>query len=110
MLTRLPLSGSIIGMILLLAGLMLRGGAPEEFTRTGHATLGYLSLFFVAPGVGVMQHLSLLRTEWLPIIAALVASTVLAMISGALVMQSVNRLVQRHTTGAAVAAVICEER
>lgn len=91
-----PLSGPIIGMILLLAALIIRGGASEEFCRSGQATLGYLSLFFVPPGVGIMQHLPLLRPHWLPLLLALIVSTALAMASGALVMRSVERLRQRR--------------
>jgi holin-like protein len=94
----LPLSGPIIGMVLLLVALMVCGGASEEFNRSGQSTLGYLSLFFVPPGVGVMQHLALMRAQWLPTLLAVIISTVLAMISGAIVMQSVNRLHRRRRT------------
>jgi holin-like protein len=68
------------------------GGASAEFVRSGQSLLGYLSLFFVPPGVGVMQHTGLLRTHWLALLIAVIASTALAMASGALVMQSINRL------------------
>jgi holin-like protein len=94
----LPLSGPIIGMVLLLVALTVCGGASEEFNRSGQSTLGYLSLFFVPPGVGVMQHLALMRAQWLPTLLAVIISTVLAMISGAIVMQSVNRLHRRRRT------------
>ncbi len=92
----IPLSGPIIGMILLLASLVVRGGASEEFCRSGQATLGYMPLFFVPSGVGVMQHLPLLRAHWLPVLLALIISTALAMASGALVMQWVDHLRQRR--------------
>ena len=92
----IPLSGPIIGMILLLAALIVRGGASDEFCRSGQAMLGYLSLFFVPPGVGIMQHLPLLRAHWLSILLAVIVSTALAMASGALVMRSVERLRQRR--------------
>lgn len=88
----IPLSGPIIGMVLLLAVLMIWGGASDEFCRSGQAMLGYLSLFFVPPGVGIMQHLPLLRAHWLPVLLALIVSTALAMVSGALVMRSVEQL------------------
>ncbi|HTW53134.1 MAG TPA: CidA/LrgA family protein [Stellaceae bacterium] len=91
----LPLSGPLIGMVLLLVVLTIRGGASEEFRRSGQATLGYLSLFFVPPGVGIMEHLALIRAQWLTMLLAVIISTVLAMISGAIVMQSVNRLHRR---------------
>jgi holin-like protein len=91
----LPLSGPIIGMVLLLVTLTACGGPSEEFNRWGQSTLRHLSLFFVPPGVGIMQHLVLIRTQWLPTLLALLVSTVLAMISGSIVMQSVNRLHRR---------------
>jgi holin-like protein len=94
----IPLSGPIIGMILLLAVLMVRGGAPDEFCQSAQATLGYLSLFFVPPGVGIIEHLPLLRAHWLPVLLALIISTSLAMASGARVMRSVERLRQRRHT------------
>ena len=94
----IPLSGPIIGMILLLAALTVRGGASDEFVGSAQTTLGYLSLFFVPPGVGIMQHLPLLRAHWLPLLLALTVSTVLAMASAALTMRSVERLRQRHRT------------
>ncbi|MBO0737710.1 MAG: CidA/LrgA family protein [Alphaproteobacteria bacterium] len=94
----IPLSGPIIGMIVLLAALTVRGGASDEFCQSGQTTLGYLSLFFVPPGVGIIQYLPLLRAHWLPVLLALIVSTALAMASGALVMQSVERLRQRHRT------------
>lgn len=102
----LPLSGPIIGMVLLLVALTARGGASEEFSRWGHSTLGYLSLFFVPPGVGVMRHLGLIRAQWLPTLLALIVSTVLAMISGAIVMQSVNRLHRRRRTPVVLGASV----
>ena len=96
--SRIPLSGPIIGMILLLAALTVRGGASDEFSQPALTTLGYLSLYFVPPGVGIMQHLPLLRAHWLPLLLALIVSTALAMASAALVMRSVDRLRHRHRT------------
>lgn len=97
--SRLPLSGPIIGMVLLLILLRMVGGGSEEFNLAGQSLLRYLPLFFVPPGVGVMQHLALLRTWWLTTLLALIASTALAMISGAIVMQSVTRLRWPHRAG-----------
>jgi holin-like protein len=94
----IPLSGPIIGMILLLAALTVGGGASVEFCGSVQTILGYLSLFFVPPGVGIMQHLPLLRAHWLPLLLALVVSTALAMASAALVMRAVERLRQRRRT------------
>jgi holin-like protein len=95
-----PLSGPIISMVLLLIALTIIGGGSKEFNLSGQSLLRYLSLFFVPPGVGIMQHFPLIRAHWLPTLLALIISTALAMISGAIVMQSVNRLQRPRRTGA----------
>ena len=103
--SRLPLSGPIIGMVLLLIFLQMAGGGSEEFNLAGQSILRYLPLFFVPPGVGIMQHIALMRTMWLPTLLALIISTTLAMISGAIVMQSVKRLQRPHRAGAVLKTV-----
>lgn len=92
LLTGLPLSGPIVGMVLLLVLLRIQRGVSDDFKRAAESMLRYLPLFFVPAGVGIIQHLSLLRAVWLPILLSIIVSTFLAMISGALVMQSVIRL------------------
>ena len=104
--SRLPLSGPIVGMVLLLIFLQMVGGGSEEFNLAGQSIVRYLPLFFVPPGVGVMQHLALMRTLWLPTLLALIISTALAMISGAIVMQSVKRLQRPHRTGGGLKTVV----
>jgi len=107
---RLPLSGPIIGMVLLLIFLRVTGGGSEEFNLAGQALLRYLPLFFVPPGVGVMQHLALLRTWWLPTLLALIVSTALAMMSGAIVMLSVKRLRWPRRPGAVLHPAVSGDR
>ncbi len=104
--SRLPLSGPIIGMVLLLIFLRMVGGGSEEFNLAGQSLLRYLPLFFVPPGVGVMQHLALMRTWWLPTLLALITSTALAMMSGAIVTQSVKKLRRPYRAGAVLDTVV----
>ena len=92
----LPLPGPVIGMIILFALLMLRGGIPEDLSRTGSALLSNLSLLFVPAGVGVMVHFSLLERDWLPISVALLVSTVATIIVTAWLMQFTTRLMNRN--------------
>jgi putative effector of murein hydrolase LrgA (UPF0299 family) len=54
--TRLPVPGPVLGMLLLLAWLLLRGGVPESVGRTADTLLAHLSLLFVPAGVGVLVH------------------------------------------------------
>lgn len=82
----LPLPGPVLGMALLFAGLLLRGGVPEPLQTTSRALLDNLSLLFVPAGVGVMLYLPLVAEEWLPLGAALLGSTLLTVAVTALLL------------------------
>ncbi|HEY5789725.1 MAG TPA: CidA/LrgA family protein [Gammaproteobacteria bacterium] len=81
-----PIPGPVIGMLLLLLTLVLRRGAaaPDAAADT---LLSHLSLLFVPAGVGVMVHAARLQGEWLPIVAALVVSTLVTLVVTALVLR-----------------------
>ncbi len=83
----IPVPGPVIGMLLLFAGLMVRGSIPEPLAQTSNGLLKQLSLLFVPAGVGVMTHLSLLGKQWLPLTASLVISTLLTIAVTGLLMQ-----------------------
>ncbi|MDY0013048.1 MAG: CidA/LrgA family protein [Rhodocyclaceae bacterium] len=80
----LPVPGPVIGMLLLFVSLALRGGpAPGKLRKASQGLLRHLSLLFVPAGTGVMLHLDRLQDEGLPILAALVVSTLLALVATA---------------------------
>jgi holin-like protein len=83
----LPVPGPVIGMGLLFAGLVLRGGPPVKLQDTADGLLSHLSLLFVPAGVGIMRHLDLILSQWEPIVVALLASTALTIGATGLVMQ-----------------------
>jgi holin-like protein len=85
--TGLPVPGPVIGMVLLFATLLTKRVAPESLQTTASGLLSHLSLLFVPAGVGVMLHFHRVASEWLPIVVALVVSTVLALAVTALVMR-----------------------
>lgn len=96
----LPVPGPVIGMVLLFAGLLLRGAgaadgrereAPEALSRTADGLLGNLGLLFVPAGVGVVLHLPLLARDWAPLSLAIVAGTLLAVGTTGLVAQALLR-------------------
>jgi holin-like protein len=87
----LPIPGPVCGMALLFAGLLLRGGVPDDLAEVGDALLSNLSLLFVPAGVGVMLHLRLMEAEILPISVALVGSTLMTIAVTALLMHWLNR-------------------
>jgi holin-like protein len=88
----LPLPGPVIGMLVLFAGLVLKGGVPEGLSGVAKGLLDHLSLLFVPAGVGVVVHLSLVRAEWLSISAALIASTVITIGATGLLLAWLLRL------------------
>lgn len=76
----LPVPGPVIGMALLFLALCLRGGPSSQLRGTTGTLLQHLSLLFVPAGTGVMLHVQRLADEWPAIVAALLLSTVLALI------------------------------
>ena len=86
-----PIPGAVVGMALLFFYLVLRGRedtALDEFTA---AFLRHLSLLFIPAAVGIVAHLDRIAQEWLAITVALVASTVVAIISTAVSLQLLKR-------------------
>ena len=84
---KLPLPGSVVGMLLLFAGLVIRGSVPEHLHATGNMLVQHLMLLLVPATAGVMLHFKRLGEEWLPII--------LAGIGGAAVTMAVTALTLR---------------
>jgi putative effector of murein hydrolase LrgA (UPF0299 family) len=88
----LPVPGPVIGMLLLTAGLVIRDrrakpkavkGALEHLS---HTLISWMGLFFVPAGAGLIAQLGLLRQEWIPILGAVVGSTVLCIAATGLTM------------------------
>ena len=79
----LPIPGPVIGMALLLATLALRPALLGRIKAVGTTLLSHLSLLFVPAGVGVMVHFARLADEGVAIIAAVVGSTLLAIVATA---------------------------
>lgn len=82
-----PVPGPVLGLVLLLAALLLRGEVPESLAVTADGLARHLSLLFVPAGTGVMLHVAQIESEWLPIAVALVVSTVLAIAVSAVTFQ-----------------------
>jgi holin-like protein len=101
--TGVPVPGPVIGLVLCVGMLALRDRlgrrVPVElrdgtFETTGSGLLSHLSLLFIPAGVGVIQRLDVLTGNALPIILAVVVSTVLGMAMTALVFTFVARRVR----------------
>jgi holin-like protein len=94
----LPVPGPVLGMLLLTGLLLARqrlvpNGADDEaaepdtpLDRAAGGLIRNMGLLFVPAGVGVIAQAAVLKTEWLPIVAAVLGSTLLGLIVTALVM------------------------
>jgi len=84
----IPIPGPVLGMMLLAAWYALRRREPSAaISRAADGLLRWLALLFVPAGVGIITILPLLRTAWLPVVVALVGSTLLTLLTTALLMQ-----------------------
>jgi holin-like protein len=88
----LPVPGPVLGLILLVSGFMVWPPLIERVRPLAQGFLGHLSLLFVPAGVGVVGHLDELGRNGLPLLLALVVSTILAIAVGALTFAAVARL------------------
>jgi holin-like protein len=93
----LPMPGPVLGMLLLF-GVLLWRGAPDWLDQVGQGLLRFLPLFFVPAGVGIMNHVQLMRAEWLAIAITLLVSTVITMIATAGTVWLFSRLIGGRKT------------
>jgi holin-like protein len=88
----LPLiPGPVIGLVLLLAWLKVRGSVPASVDLVAGAFSQHLGLLFVPAAVGVVMFWPHIRDHALAVIAALVASVVATMAVTALVLRALAK-------------------
>lgn len=90
----LPVPGSVVGLLLLLVTLTVRGRRRDRWRAVETAADGllrHLALLFVPAGTGVVQYAALLRAEAVPVAVALVLSTATALVATALVLRLLLR-------------------
>jgi holin-like protein len=77
-----PFPGPLCGMLLLLAYLYLRGGPSDALSDVGSKLIDNLGLLFVPAGTAIVGYGTLFATDGFAILAALVVSTLLAVVIG----------------------------
>jgi holin-like protein len=92
----LPIPGPVVGMLMLFITLVIRKSVTQELRDTSQGLLQHLSLLFVPAGVGVMSHFARISDEWLPLLVALLVSTVLTIAVTALTMSGLLKLSSKH--------------
>lgn len=90
--TGLPVPGPVLGMGLMLGLMALSDRVAGMVVPVGEAILRHLALLFVPAGVGVVGHLDRLGAQAGWLLLAIVISTLLALLVGALVFLVVARL------------------
>jgi holin-like protein len=81
----IPFPGPLCGMGLLLAYLQIKGGASERLTTVADVLVEHLGLLFVPAGAAIVTYSTLAAKEGVPILVALIVSTIAAvLISGLL--------------------------
>ena len=83
----LPVPGPLVGMLLLFAGLVVRGGLPDGVRDAANALLRHLMLLFIPAVTGVMMYIDRIAQEWLPFMAACIVGTAVTMVATALTLR-----------------------
>lgn len=86
--TKIPIPGSILGMVLIVIALEFKIIKPKSVALVANFLLNNMAMFFIPAGVGIMLHFKILKQEWLPITIAIV-------ISSLLVLTVVGKLLER---------------
>jgi holin-like protein len=99
----LPVPGPVIGMSILAAALAFRKEGPtsrspiaDSLEHTADTLIRHMGLLFVPAGVGLIAEIEVLRSEWLPIAAGLIGSTLLSLaVTGLVIHRSIRRAARR---------------
>ena len=90
--TSLPLPGPVVGLLLLLGFLVMRDRTPDrELAITSGWILRHFGLLFVPAGVGVITQLDVIGENWLSLLIAIPASTLLGLLVTGWLMQRLAR-------------------
>lgn len=92
----LPLPGPVAGMVLLLGVVIVYRDVPATLRSATDGLLRYLALLFVPIAVtGIMAHRIFMYEIWFPLTVAILGSTILGIITTALVFRLLMRRQQR---------------
>lgn len=90
-LTGIPVPGSVLGMLLLFIGLLIKGNVPTVLDITSNGLIKNIGLLFVPAGAGISLYIGLIVEQWNIILVASVTSTVVTLIVCAFIFQSLNK-------------------
>ncbi len=87
----LPVPGSIIGMLILFCGLLIRKGVSPSVEKVSMGLISVMGMLFVPAGVGISQYFDLLSREWPLIFFAGISTTLLSLAVTALLFQVLSK-------------------
>lgn len=87
----LPVSGGVIGMILITVYLMLRGSISDSLAAASQALISVLVLLIMPGLAGVFFLTNEFSGQWLAVAVALIAGTLLSVLSTLLLMRRLMR-------------------
>ena len=85
-LLRLPVSGAVCGMALLLGWLIYSGEVPQDLQRVTDGLREH-AILFVPVGAGAVAYLELFQRQWLIVVIGVVAGTFFTLGATALVVR-----------------------
>ncbi len=86
-LTAIPISGNVLGMLLLFAWLLLRQQVSPELEQSSQALIAQLSLLLLPGGVGLFFLGERMQGQWLAVLSAIGIGTLISMALCILLMQ-----------------------
>jgi holin-like protein len=92
----LPVPGPVVGMLALFVTLLFRRKVPESLGTAADGLARHLSLLFVPAGVGVMLHFARLADDWVPIVVALLVSTILTIAAAGWTFAALQRWAHKN--------------
>lgn len=90
-LLKLPLPGSVIGLVLLTVMLEFKLIKPEDIREGSNLLINNMALFFVPAGVGLILYSEVLKRELLPIGASCTISTFIVIITVSWTFKKISR-------------------
>ena len=89
------LPGSVIGMLLLFGALCLGWIKPKHVEGSAKLLIGNMVLFFLPPAVGIITAWDKISDHLVPIIIAMMVSTVAVIIAVGLLQQTLMRKLKK---------------
>jgi holin-like protein len=86
--TGLPVPGPVIGLAFLAGAALVWPKLLDLIAPAADALLRHLSLLFIPAGVGILQHIGLVRAEAFAIVSVLIGSTLVTLVVTALVFRA----------------------